>query len=58
MAYRINDKCICCGACASACPMSCISQGENKYVIDESICISCGSCAGVCPVEAPEEVKE
>ena len=58
MAYRINDKCISCGACASACPMRCISQGENKYVIDESICISCGSCAGVCPVEAPEEVKE
>lgn len=58
MAYRISDKCISCGACASTCPMSCISQGEKKYVIDESVCISCGSCAGVCPVEAPEEVKE
>ncbi len=56
MAYRINDNCISCGACSAECPVSCISQGEGKYVIDESICISCGTCAGVCPVNAPEEV--
>lgn len=56
MAYRINDKCISCGACASECPMSCITEGEDKYIIDEETCISCGACAGVCPVEAPEEV--
>lgn len=55
MAYKITDKCICCGACAAACPVECISQGEEKYVIDASACIGCGTCAGVCPVEAPEE---
>lgn len=54
MAYKISDKCISCGACASACPMSCINQGDDKYVIDESVCISCGSCAATCPVGAPE----
>lgn len=54
MAYKISEKCISCGACASACPMTCISQGDDKYVVDESICISCGTCAGVCPVDAPE----
>ena len=54
MAYKISDKCISCGACAAACPMSCISQGDDKYVIDESVCISCGSCAATCPVGAPE----
>lgn len=57
MAYRINDNCISCGACASECPMSCIKEGETKFIIDEETCISCGACAGVCPVEAPEEVN-
>ena len=52
MAYRIQcDKCISCGACAAACPVGCISQGDTCFVIDESACISCGTCAGVCPVK-------
>jgi ferredoxin len=54
MAYKISDKCISCGACAGACPMSCISQGEERYAIDSAACIECGTCAGVCPVGAPE----
>ncbi|MCI8277224.1 MAG: 4Fe-4S binding protein [Clostridia bacterium] len=53
MAYKITDKCISCGACAGACPMSCIKKGDEKYIIDEATCIDCGTCAGVCPVEAP-----
>ncbi len=55
MAYVINDDCINCGACASECPTSCISEGNDKYVIDKEECISCGACAGVCPVGAPNE---
>ena len=51
MAYKITEKCISCGACA----VECISQGEERFVIDQSACISCGTCAGVCPVEAPIE---
>ncbi len=54
MAYKITDKCISCGACSAACPVSCISQGDDKYVIDPDSCIECGTCAGVCPVGAPE----
>ena len=54
MVYRISDKCISCGACAGACPMQCISQGDERYVIDESVCIGCGTCANVCPMSAPE----
>ena len=55
MAYKITDACISCGACAANCPVSCISQGDERFEIDESACISCGSCAGVCPVGAPVE---
>jgi len=55
MAYVINDSCISCGACASECPVSCISEGDGKYVIDADSCISCGACAGACPVDAAQE---
>ncbi len=53
MAYKITEACICCGACAANCPVECISQGDDKFVIDGAACISCGTCEGVCPVGAP-----
>ncbi len=52
MAYKINDECISCGACAGSCPVEAISEGDSKYVIDEGACIDCGSCEGACPVSA------
>ncbi len=55
MAYIINDDCISCGACQGECPVSCIAEGDGKYVIDAEVCIECGSCAAVCPVGAPQE---
>ena len=55
MAYKITDACISCGVCALQCPVGCISQGDGKYVIDESACIGCGTCADACPVSAPVE---
>lgn len=55
MAYFINDDCINCGACEPECPVSCISEGDGKYVINKEECISCGACADVCPVNAPNE---
>ncbi|MGL4361851.1 MAG: DUF362 domain-containing protein [Cellulosilyticaceae bacterium] len=53
MAYVINDSCINCGACASECPVSCITEGNGIYVVKEDDCIECGACASVCPVGAP-----
>ncbi len=55
MAYKISDACIKCGACAANCPMSCIEEGEDRYVIDPEKCIECGACAGTCPVSAPNK---
>lgn len=55
MAYKINDNCIACGACAGACPVEAITEGDGKYVIDAATCIECGACADACPVSAPEQ---
>lgn len=52
MAYVINNDCISCGVCAEQCPVSCIEQGDDTYVINADECIDCGSCAEVCPVNA------
>ena len=32
MAYVITDDCVMCGACADACPVEAISEGDGKYV--------------------------
>ena len=55
MAYKINDECIACGACAADCPVDAISEGDGKYVIDADKCVGCGACAETCPVSAPVE---
>ncbi len=55
MAYKIENTCISCGACAADCPVGCISQGEEIFVVDSAVCISCGACAAVCPVGSPVE---
>lgn len=55
MAFVISDDCLSCGTCADQCPVGAISEGDGKYVIDESACLSCGSCAGACPVGAISE---
>ena len=56
MAYRISEECINCGACEPECPVSCITEGDSIYEIDEDACTDCGSCANVCPVDAPQPV--
>lgn len=53
MAYKINDDCISCGACAGECPVEAIAEGDGKYEINADACIDCGTCADTCPVGAP-----
>ncbi len=54
MAYKIDEKCISCGTCESECPVSAISAGDERYIIDPETCVDCGACAGVCPASAIE----
>ena len=55
MAYKITDACISCGACADACPVSAISEGDGKYENDEATCLAGGALAATCLVSAPEQ---
>jgi NAD-dependent dihydropyrimidine dehydrogenase PreA subunit len=41
-----------CGACKDVCPVSAISEGDPKYVIDGPTCIDCGACEPECPMAA------
>ena len=50
--YQITEDCISCGICADECPVSCISEGDSIYMIDEDQCIECGSCEAACPNDA------
>ena len=52
MSYKINEDCINCGVCEAECPTSCISAGDDTYVINAGDCTDCGACADVCPVGA------
>jgi len=52
MAYVITNDCVNCGTCADECPQSCISAGDDIYVINAEECVDCGSCADACPSEA------
>ena len=55
MAFKINDECVACGACAGACSISAITEGDGKYEINADECVDCGTCAAQCPTGAIEE---
>lgn len=48
-----RERCLRCGLCVDACPMSLFHQTEDGTVaIREGRCLSCFHCAAVCPAEA------
>ncbi len=56
-----KNKCIACGACKRACPVSCIdinSEGKgkdlkiNEFKIDYGHCLFCSLCEEACPMGA------
>lgn len=48
----IQDECIGCSACVTACPFGAITmQGDGKAFITEA-CTVCGACVETCPVSA------
>jgi len=53
MAAKVDEaKCVGCGACVDACPVSAIKVDGDKAKVSEGDCIECGACAGTCPSEA------
>lgn len=55
---KISDYCTGCFACASICPLQCISLKQNEYgelspKIEQKKCVDCGLCVKVCPTNSP-----
>ncbi|WP_189073854.1 indolepyruvate ferredoxin oxidoreductase subunit alpha [Deinococcus sedimenti] len=46
------------GACLDVCPMACIHDAGDQFVIHPDECIDCGACAVVCPAQAIVEGRE
>lgn len=44
-------------ACTEVCPVECIYDGGDQFLIHPDECIDCGACVPACPVSAifPEE---
>ena len=66
MTYVITEACI--GtkntACIAACPVDCIYDAGDHFMINPEECIDCGLCDPECPVDAiypdyqlPEEME-
>lgn len=58
MNLYISDRCVSCGACASACHGRCISRVDGHMQIDTDKCLNCGSCMTVCNQQAILEVGD
>jgi heterodisulfide reductase subunit A len=55
-AHLVEDKCIKCGICVSACPFGAIELigkvKEGQIIFHEAACTGCGNCAAVCNYDA------
>ncbi len=54
----VEDKCINCGECLTACPFGAIEVVNGRYVINKWICEGCYTCSFVCPVKAIRFIRD
>lgn len=54
MSYVITPRCagVKDGACVESCPVDCIFDAGEQFVINPDDCIDCGACVAACPVDA------
>lgn len=48
----LEEKCISCGKCVKACPLSLHAFQGGRHFIDFESCTLCGSCINACPANA------
>lgn len=60
MSFVILSPCIGekAGECVDVCPVDCIEEAEDQYLLNPEICIDRGACQVVFPVDAKEEEYE
>jgi len=54
MTYLITSRCVGVkdGTCREVCPVDCIHDAGEQFVIDPDECIDCGACVSACHVGA------
>lgn len=54
MPYVIAEPCIGVkdASCVDVCPVNCIYDGDDQYIIHPDECIDCAACEVACPVTA------
>ncbi len=56
--YKINDKCVSCGACIEVCLEGAIQNVSGKITVDEKKCIGCGRCLNACSSTAIDSYQK
>lgn len=55
-----KTRCCACTACASICPMKCITMKADEEgflypIVDTSLCVNCGICDSTCPLKQEDD---
>jgi Pyruvate/2-oxoacid:ferredoxin oxidoreductase delta subunit len=43
-----QESCVCCGECATRCPVKAIAMSDEKPSVDLKKCLGCGICSEIC----------
>jgi Fe-S-cluster-containing hydrogenase component 2 len=49
----VRSRCVGCGDCVRACPMTAITLDNGKAVVDKEKCVGCRKCLMTCSFGAP-----